>query len=629
MEPYPSKSEAKISNQNLSDKKIVPKNSNNIEINRTDEPNISQKNPNRLISFLTSKIGIIVIAISIIVIAIGIFLSVYLARNNGNENNISKNKIFNDKIINNIIDKNSDYIETMKADKNSEKDEEKEKGKDEFVCKSKIPSDTLYVKKIDNLPEDFILGMDLSSLISEENSGVKYYNFKGEEKDVLETLRYVGINYIRIRIWNDPYDSEGKAYGGGNNDMKAAIKIGKRATKYGMKILASYHYSDFYADPANQNVPKAWRGLNLEGKAKQAEKFTRHSLQQFKDAGVDVGMVALGNEINDFFCGEHEWPNIVKILKACSKATREVLPNAKISVHFTNPDRPGSMMYFAKSLADNSLDYDIFSVSYYNVWAGDLNCLDQLNDVANTYNKKIFVAETQYPYTRDNLDYYPNKTPGYDDFLYYPITVQGQATHIRNLLNHIHGLKNGIGLFYWEGAWIGVGTKNYYENLEKWEKYGSGWASNASSSYSEAYFGGGGSTENQALFDSEGKPLESLKVYNLIKYGNEINTFEDGVEDISVNPINFSTFSLPNEIKVIDTSDQRSTRNIIWNGELDIEKSKNDEKYEYIGKADNIDIKCIFENNLNNGRRFVCSYYIGDKMLSPLLLKSMIRIREG
>ena len=253
----------------------------------------------------------------------------------------------------------------------------------------------------------------------------------------------------------------------------------------------------------------------------------------------------------------------------------------------------------------------------------------QLNDVANTYNKKIFVAETQYPYTRDNLDYYPNKTPGYDDFLYYPITVQGQATHIRNLSNHIHGLKNGIGLFYWEGAWIGVGTKNYYENLEKWEKYGSGWASNASSSYSEAYFGGGGSTENQALFDSEGKPLESLKVYNLIKYGNEINTFEDGVEDISVNPINFSTFSLPNEIKVIDTSDQRSTRNIIWNGELDIEKSKNDEKYEYIGKADNIDIKCIFENNLNNGRRFVCSYYIGDKMLSPLLLKSMIRIREG
>ena len=289
-------------------------------------------------------------------------------------------------------------------------------------------------------------------------------------------------------------------------------------------------------------------------------------------------------------------------------------------------------MYFAKSLNDNSLDYDAFSASYYSIWAGDLPCLNQLNDVANTYNKKIYIAETQYPYTRDNLDYYPNKTPGYDDYLFYPLTVQGQANHIRNLLNHVAGLKNGIGVFYWEGAWIGVGPTDYYENLAKWEKYGSGWATSYSSSYSSSYFGGGGATENQALFDSNGKPLESLKVYNLIKYGNEISTMEDGVEDISVNPIDFSDFSLPNVINVIDTSDQRTERNVIWDGDLDIEKAKTETKYEYTGKSGNIDLKCVFENNLNTeniGRRFVCSYYIGDKFLSPLKLKSMIRVRES
>ena len=85
--------------------------------------------------------------------------------------------------------------------------------------------------------------------------------------------------------------------------MEVAIKIGKRATKYGMKILASFHYSDFYADPGSQNVPKAWRGLDLEEKTKKAEEFTIASLTRFKNEGVDVGMVALGNEINDFFCG--------------------------------------------------------------------------------------------------------------------------------------------------------------------------------------------------------------------------------------------------------------------------------------------------------------------------------------
>ena len=42
-----------------------------------------------------------------------------------------------------------------------------------------------------------------------------------------------------------------------------------------MKILASYHYSDFYADPGSQNVPKAWVGLTLEEKAKKAEEFTK------------------------------------------------------------------------------------------------------------------------------------------------------------------------------------------------------------------------------------------------------------------------------------------------------------------------------------------------------------------
>ena len=83
-----------------------------------------------------------------------------------------------------------------------------------------------------------------------------------------------------------------------------------------MKILASYHYSDFYADPGSQNVPKAWVGLSLDEKAQRAEEFTKESLTRFKNEGIDIGMVALGNEINDFFCGETQWVNIVKILSS-------------------------------------------------------------------------------------------------------------------------------------------------------------------------------------------------------------------------------------------------------------------------------------------------------------------------
>lgn len=571
-------------------------NENSINNPKLEQELLPEIKKNSFLSRLTSRAGIIVISTIAIIIVVIIIICVSLH---------GKDK--NDEI-------------------NGEKLNEEEK---DYKYKDKISSNTLYVKKINDLPEDFVLGMDLSSLITEENSGVKYYNFDGEEKDVLETLRYVGINYVRIRIWNDPFDSDGNGYGGGNNDMEVAIKIGKRAAKYNMKVLASYHFSDFYADPGRQYVPKAWRGLSLDEKSKKAGEYTFESLTRFKNEGVDIGMVALGNEVNDFFCGETQWPNIVKIMNECSKATRQVFPNALISVHFTNPERKGSMMYFAKQLYENKLDYDAFSLSYYNVWAGDLTTLDQLNDVAETYNKKIYIAETQYPYTRDNLDYYPNKTPGYDDYIFYPLTIQGQATHIRNLINHVANIKNSLGVFYWEGAWIAVGTKNYYDNLEKWEKYGSGWASSYSTSYGQEYFGGGCPTENQALFDSEGKPLESLKIFNLIKYGNIINPVEDGVEDISVNPIDFTDFSLPNTITVIDTSDQRTSRNVIWNNDFDKEKAaQTDLVYEYTGKADNIDIICIFENNQSNGRRCVCSYYIGEKVLSPWRLLNMIRIRE-
>ena len=327
--------------------------------NKDIDPEIK---PNKFISFLSSKTGIIIIIITTIVIVSVVVLSVTLSKKNGNV-----------KDENNEQEKDPDNP----SDKGTDEDD------NDYMYKGKILSDTLYVKKIENLPKDFILGMDLSSVIAEENSGVKYYNFNNEEKDIFEILRYVGINYIRVRIWNDPFDSEGHGYGGGNNDMEVAIKIGKRATKYGMKILASFHYSDFYADPGSQNVPKAWRGLDLEEKTKKAEEFTIASLTRFKNEGVDVGMVALGNEINDFFCGETEWPNIVKILNACCKATRQVLPNTLVSVHFTNPEREGSMMYFANSLNANNLDYDICSVSYYNVWAGGINCLDRLNEVAD------------------------------------------------------------------------------------------------------------------------------------------------------------------------------------------------------------------------------------------------------
>jgi arabinogalactan endo-1,4-beta-galactosidase len=103
-----------------------------------------------------------------------------------------------------------------------------------------------------------IRGVDISSILSVEASGVTFYNENGEEQDIFKTLAENGVNYIRVRVWNNPYDSDGNSYGGGNCDVYTAGEIGRRASQYNMKLLVDLQYSDFWADPEKQTVPKAW-----------------------------------------------------------------------------------------------------------------------------------------------------------------------------------------------------------------------------------------------------------------------------------------------------------------------------------------------------------------------------------
>ena len=97
----------------------------------------------------------------------------------------------------------------------------------------------IFVAPVEGLSEDFIKGMDISSVIAEEESGVVYYDENGKEEDLFKILADSGVNYIRVRVWNDPYDEDGNGYGGGNNDVEKAATIGKRAAKYGMQLLTS------------------------------------------------------------------------------------------------------------------------------------------------------------------------------------------------------------------------------------------------------------------------------------------------------------------------------------------------------------------------------------------------------
>ena len=110
---------------------------------------------------------------------------------------------------------------------------------------------------------NFVKGMDLSTLAELEKCGAKYYD-NGKEKDLLEIMKSYDVDTIRIRVWNDPWSEAGESYGAGENDPKTSLEIAKRVTKAGFGVLLNLHYSDFWADPAKQVKPKAWKELSGE-----------------------------------------------------------------------------------------------------------------------------------------------------------------------------------------------------------------------------------------------------------------------------------------------------------------------------------------------------------------------------
>ena len=235
----------------------------------------------------------------------------------------------------------------------------------------------IFVAPVEGLSEDFIKGMDISSVIAEEESGVVYYDENGKEEDLFKILADSGVNYIRVRVWNDPYDEDGNGYGGGNNDVEKAATIGKRAAKYGMKLLVDFHYSDFWADPAKQQCPKAWRKKDIDEKSQLLYDFTVESLNAIMKAGADVGMVQIGNEINNALSSEHDTEGIMQLLTSASEAVRQVSADKKkdiqIAVHYTEIDNFDDTLNKAQTLQDYNVDYDIFGVSYYPYWHGTMD----------------------------------------------------------------------------------------------------------------------------------------------------------------------------------------------------------------------------------------------------------------
>lgn len=360
----------------------------------------------------------------------------------------------------------------------------------------------------------YIKGVDISTLAEVERLGGVYYE-DGKQEELLAILTRNGVNYVRLRLWNDPYSETGEPYGAGTNDLETTIALARRALEAGMGVLLDFHYSDFWADPGKQRKPKAWRDYSVEQLEEAVETYTREVLETMKSENVFPTMVQVGNELSNGLLWPEgrvpQYDNIARFISAGIRGVRAVDKTLPIMLHLDNGGKNELYREWFDNYIKRGEDFDIIGLSYYPFWHGSLQALeDNMKDIAVRYGKELIVAEVSMGFTMEDYAEYeklaPKERKGMAtrrelvEKIEYPMTKEGQCDFLRDFLTRLERVPNGAGrgFFYWEAGWIPVA--------------GSGWATEAALEYIKEAGPCGNEWANQALFDYEGNALPSLRV---------------------------------------------------------------------------------------------------------------------
>lgn len=362
------------------------------------------------------------------------------------------------------------------------------------------------------VPAGFIKGADLSTLKEMEDVGYVYKDLNGNPGDCMQILKDQGFNYVRLRLWNDPYDANGNTYGGGTNDLPTDIALAKRAKALGLKFLLDFHYSDFWTDPGKQFKPKAWEKLSFEDLNKALYTYTKETIEAFAKEGVMPDMVQVGNELNSGMLwpdgkswGQNggEFDRLATLLKSAIQGVRDGGgTDCQIMLHLAEGPKKDTFKWWFDEITARDVPFDIIGMSMYTWWHGTIPQLkESMEFCAERYGKEINVVEAAYAYTLENLDGVENTfTANEEKVSGYPATPEGQAAFFRDLMEAVASVKGGNGIFYWEPAWKSAP--------------GITWATQAGMDYTNDHWKEGNTRENQALFDNDGKLLPSVKVFN-------------------------------------------------------------------------------------------------------------------
>ncbi len=333
-----------------------------------------------------------------------------------------------------------------------------------------------------------ILGSDISSLYKSEAMGGVYRYEDGTPADALQILKDHGMNYARLRVWVNPAD--------GYHNKEELLAMARRFKTLGIRFLVDFHYSDTWADPGKQFKPAAWKNLDFEQLKQAVYDHTLDICNSLKSQGTPPDMVQIGNEINSGMLwpdgNTKNWDNLAALLKEGYRAVKDSSETSLVMLQLAEGGKNEAARAWFDKAVELKVPFDLIGVSYYPYWHGTLADLQaNIFDLVQRYGKGVIVAETAYAFTYAENDkeknILQNATEGY------PMTPEGQAALLRDVMAMVRAVADGrgLGIFYWEATWTAVA--------------GNGW--------DPANPVTGNGWENQALFDYDNRALPALSEF--------------------------------------------------------------------------------------------------------------------
>ena len=272
---------------------------------------------------------------------------------------------------------------------------------------------------------EFYKGADISWITELESEGHKFYNNSGQERECTALMKEYGMNAVRLRVWVNP-----SKHGNWCNKEDVLVKA-KRAKALGMEVMIDFHYSDWWADPAKQNIPASWKGHSYEEMKKDLACHTKEVLQLLKDNGITPKWVQVGNETSNGMLwsvktNEQGWEikdangNTI-ITESMGHATRnpeqyagffqtgydavkEIFPTAIVIVHLDNGFDANLYDWNLGILKKNGAKFDMIGMSLYPYWAEMYHnkaaeqtisgCMANIKRLKAQYGCDVMIVET-------------------------------------------------------------------------------------------------------------------------------------------------------------------------------------------------------------------------------------------